>query len=76
MPVMDGLEACKVIRASGLENRPKVIFVTAHALQNYKEECYKAGAAGFLAKPCKIDSVRKALTETMMTTAGTSETEA
>ena len=65
MPVMDGLEACNIIRNSGLEKRPKVIFVTAHALGSYENECYRAGAAGFLSKPCDINSVKDVLTKTM-----------
>ena len=66
---MDGLEACRRIRNSTLEKRPKVIFVTAHALENYEQECYKAGAAAFLTKPCHIDSVKKVLADTIMSSA-------
>lgn len=72
MPVMDGLEACTMIRNSVLEKRPKVVFVTAHALGSYEKECYKAGAADFLSKPCNIDSVKQVLERTMRKRASSS----
>ena len=72
MPIMDGLEACRHIQnhhnTSGglLKKQPEAIFVTAHALGSYEQECYKAGAAGFLSKPCDIQSVKQVLTQTMI----------
>jgi len=60
MPVMDGIEACRIIHdrvhSDGLP-RPKVIFVTAHALNTYEDKCYEAGADDFLSKPCSLSTV-------------------
>ena len=38
-------------------NSPKVVFVTAHALSSYRDECLDAGATQFLTKPCSLKSV-------------------
>jgi CheY-like chemotaxis protein len=60
MPVMGGVEACRLIidRKGGHPN-PKVLFVTAHALNSYKSECVKAGGSGFLAKPFNVRQIEK-----------------
>ncbi|WP_229379744.1 hybrid sensor histidine kinase/response regulator [Fibrella forsythiae] len=50
MPVMDGLEATRIIRQEISLSLP-VIALTASAIRTEKEECYKAGMNGFLAKP-------------------------
>jgi len=55
MPVMDGIDACRIIQKRG--TAAKIAFVTAHALNQYEEECYAAGATEFLTKPCNVKSV-------------------
>ena len=52
MPVMDGLEATRHIlaRTDG-DRRPKVAFVTAHALDTYHAKAVAAGGCAFLTKP-------------------------
>ncbi|KAH7422099.1 hypothetical protein KP509_13G090600 [Ceratopteris richardii] len=46
MPVLDGLQATKIIRAEemefGLTKKP-IIGLTAHAIQGYKDKCLEAG---------------------------------
>jgi len=62
MPVMDGLEACERIMAR--DPKEKVVFVTAHALSDFKERADAAGAFDFVSKPFniqKIDSLLKSL---------------
>eukprot|EP00537_Pseudo-nitzschia_pungens_P011229 CAMPEP_0172393354 /NCGR_PEP_ID=MMETSP1061-20121228/9230_1 /TAXON_ID=37318 /ORGANISM="Pseudo-nitzschia pungens, Strain cf. pungens" /LENGTH=1391 /DNA_ID=CAMNT_0013124391 /DNA_START=71 /DNA_END=4246 /DNA_ORIENTATION=- len=64
MPIMGGLEACKIIveRDKGKKDPPKVIFVTAHALVEFKEKAIAAGGDDFITKPFKmqdIDNVMK-----------------
>lgn len=49
MPVVDGVEALKMIKA--LDPEAKVIMVTAAGQKNKMIECIKAGANEFLTKP-------------------------
>jgi CheY-like chemotaxis protein len=48
MPVMDGLEACKHIVSRN--TKAKVIFVTAHVLDEFRKRANEAGGVGFLSK--------------------------
>ena len=49
MPVVDGVEALKMIKA--LDPESKVVMVTAAGRKNKMIECIKAGANEFLTKP-------------------------
>jgi signal transduction histidine kinase len=52
MPVMHGLEACKLIVARRKENKiPKVVFVTAHVSASFETQAEEAGGDGFISKP-------------------------
>ncbi len=55
MPVMNGREACRVIRNQEWENDIKlgvpIIAVTAHAISGDKQKCLDAGMDDYLAKP-------------------------
>jgi len=54
MPVMNGIEATKRIRNKevGIENSEiPVIAMTAHALNDFREECIKSGMNDFISKP-------------------------
>jgi DNA-binding NarL/FixJ family response regulator len=48
MPRMDGLEACRRIRAS--EHKPEVLFVTQHDSPRMMSEAIIAGARGYVVK--------------------------
>jgi len=58
MPVMDGLEATKIIRQRWHQN-PKIIIVTG--LTNCQDACLDAGADDFLNKPLGIEKLRAAI---------------
>jgi two-component system, OmpR family, alkaline phosphatase synthesis response regulator PhoP len=54
MPVMDGIEACRVLKTNPKTQRIPVIMITAYAVE--KENSLTAGAVDFIAKPLdKID---------------------
>lgn len=55
MPVMDGLQSTREIRAfeaaSGLLGETPIIALTANALQSHKDKCLAVGMNDFLSKP-------------------------
>eukprot|EP00536_Pseudo-nitzschia_multiseries_P004068 jgi/Psemu1/187253/e_gw1.66.26.1 len=61
MPVMGGMEACELIT----ERDPDaiIIFVTAHALDEFRVKAKAAGAKGFISKPFRIGDIDNVLTE-------------
>jgi CheY-like chemotaxis protein len=59
MPEMDGLEATRRIRASGIDAR--VIAMTAHALDEDRVKCLSAGMDEYISKPIKIEELQKVL---------------
>ncbi len=62
MPKMDGIEATRRIRADLPQHRqPYIIAMTAHAMQEYKEECLAAGMNAYITKPVKKDALASAL---------------
>jgi len=61
MPVMNGLEACKAIRA--FNTHIPIIALTAGVVKEEIDKCYAAGMNGFLAKPIDNSELYKTLKE-------------
>ena len=53
MPVMNGLEATKMIRVC-LADQPFIVAMTANTLQGDREECMKAGMDDYISKPINL----------------------
>ena len=56
MPVMDGLEATKIIRETVVK-QPVIIALTANAMEGHEQECLDAGMDDYLGKPIKLEEL-------------------
>ena len=59
MPIMDGVEATRLIRAR--DSNALVVFVTAHALDEFKTKAEHAGGSAFIAKPFRAADIEEFL---------------
>ncbi len=58
MPVMDGIQATKIIRANGNEKGYiPIIALTAHAMKGDAEKCLAAGMDGYVSKPIRSEEL-------------------
>ena len=63
MPEMDGLEASRriVARWPDTAQRPRIVAMTANAMQGDREECLAAGMDDYVTKPIRVDALVEAL---------------
>ncbi len=66
MPEMDGLEATRRITSkfsanSGTQKRPRIIAMTANAMQGDRELCLAAGMDDYITKPIRVQALVDAL---------------
>jgi CheY-like chemotaxis protein len=61
MPEMDGLEASRRIVSAAPDDRPRLVAMTANAMQGDREMCLAAGMDDYLAKPISPDALVDAL---------------
>jgi signal transduction histidine kinase/ActR/RegA family two-component response regulator len=62
MPEMDGLQASREItRRWPAGDRPRIVAMTANAMQGDREECLDAGMDDYVVKPIRVDALVEAL---------------
>ena len=62
MPEMDGLEATRQITAKwSAAERPRIVAMTANAMQGDREMCIAAGMDDYLTKPIRVDQLVESL---------------
>ncbi|MBE9915215.1 response regulator [Paenibacillus donghaensis] len=64
MPVMDGLEATRLIRKreEELSSRPVIVAITANVMEGIQSRCKEAGMDDYISKPVQMGSVKDILT--------------
>ena len=72
MPVMDGCEAARAIRALEARSgrRVPMLALTAHSLASDQARCAEAGMDGFIAKPLRPQEVLRAVDEALLRSHG------
>jgi len=63
MPVVDGLEATRLIKIADAGAGTKIVAVTAHALEEERREILAAGCDDFIRKPYEFADILDALTK-------------
>ena len=61
MPVMDGLEATRQLRARPAYRQTPILALTANAFREDRERCLEAGMNDFIAKPIAIEVLHQKL---------------
>ncbi len=63
MPVMDGIEASRILKADATTSNIPVLALTSYAMKGDEERILQAGCDGYLAKPFDIKELLKRVAE-------------
>jgi len=63
MPVMDGLEAIRILKADATISNIPVLALTSYAMKGDEEKILEAGCDGYMAKPYNIQGLLKEVTK-------------
>jgi CheY-like chemotaxis protein len=61
MPIMDGIEATKMLVKEYKSNLPPIIAMTANVMTEDKQRCFDAGMVDYIAKPVQVDKLKKVI---------------
>ncbi len=62
MPEMDGLDATRNIRRDfSAEQQPRIVAMTANAMQGDREECINAGMDDYISKPIQVKEIQRVI---------------
>jgi PAS domain S-box-containing protein len=71
MPVMDGLEAARRIRADfPADRQPRIIALTANVMPGFRELCLAAGMDDYISKPIQLKDLRAVVERWLKLTPG------
>uniref|UniRef100_A0A7S1Y743 histidine kinase n=1 Tax=Grammatophora oceanica TaxID=210454 RepID=A0A7S1Y743_9STRA len=70
MPIMGGLEATeRIVRAhqkqGQQQQKPKIVFLTAHVQDSFRQEAQKVGGDGFISKPFTLKTIKNLMASMM-----------
>jgi CheY-like chemotaxis protein len=61
MPVLDGYETTRTIRAGSVQPNIVIVAMTANAMEGDREQCLAAGMNDYVSKPVRVQELRKVL---------------
>ena len=65
MPEMDGMEATRrIVSGARPGGRPRIVAMTANAMQGDREDCIAAGMDDYVTKPIRPERLAEALEQT------------
>lgn len=70
MPVLDGLDATRLIRRNERWKFLPIIAMTAHAMKGDRERCLQAGMTGYISKPVHPSHLLRTIEEHLLAAMG------
>ena len=66
MPVIDGLEATRILKADATTRNIPVVALTSHVMKGDKERILQAGCDGYITKPIDIQELLEKVAEYLL----------